>query len=80
MSDIRIKLIIPNVPTTPKEGMIVQEEGGEEDGSVWRHNGKAWMKIYPRDDSDIIKDRLRLVEEALRDLLSVLANPDLHRR
>lgn len=72
MSDIRIKTIIPNAPATLKEGTVIQEEGGEEDGSVWRHDGKAWVKIYPRDDSDIIKDRLRAFEEILKELISAI--------
>jgi len=75
-----MKEVIPNAPATPKEGTIIQEEGGLENGSVWRHNGRAWIKIYPRDDSDIIKDRLRLVEEALKELLLALTNPEVHRR
>jgi len=75
MSNPRIKIIIPNAPTAPKEGAVIQEKGGEEDGSVWRYNGKAWIKIYPRDETDIIKDRLCSIEETLKALISALANP-----
>lgn len=60
------KKITLNSKVEPKEGNLMEED----DGSVWRHDGISWIKIWPIDS---VSYRIHNLEIALKELISVLS-------
>lgn len=60
------KKIVPSSDPEPKEGVLMEED----DGSIWRHDGIAWIKIWPIDSDSY---RIERLETALKQLISILS-------